>query len=118
MGKVVKMEARLSGSQPISVSWFKDGSQIHSSDKHDVSLRNNTALLAIKDTLVFDQGRYSCEATNEAGKESFQVSLTISGVYVFKLNTVGFHSHIIFIIECKTYSPPLFTVVTFFNLPY
>ena len=97
MGKVVKMEARVSGSQPISVSWFKDGSQIHSSDKHDVSFRNNTALLSVKDTSVSDQGRYSCEATNEAGKDCFQVSLTISGVYVFKWNTLGFHFHIIFI---------------------
>ena len=98
MGKVVKMEAQVSGSQPISVSWFKDGNQIHSSDKHDVSFRNNMALLSVKDTLVSDQGRYSCEATNEAGKESFQVSLTISGVYVFKWNTVSLSYHLYYVI--------------------
>ena len=89
MGKVVKMEARVSGSQPLSISWFKDGSQIHSSDKHDLSFKDNTALLCLKDTSVSDRGLYSCEATNEAGKVSLQVSLTISGVYVFKKNTVG-----------------------------
>ncbi|KAJ3592471.1 hypothetical protein NHX12_007598 [Muraenolepis orangiensis] len=78
VGKVVKMEARVSGSQPISISWFKDGSQIHSSDKHDISFSDNMTLLCLKNTSVSDRGLYSCEATNESGKDSFQVSLTIS----------------------------------------
>ncbi|KAG9340901.1 hypothetical protein JZ751_020094, partial [Albula glossodonta] len=36
-GKLVKLEARLSGSQPISVSWFKDNSEIYSSDNYEMS---------------------------------------------------------------------------------
>lgn len=98
MGKVLKMEARVSGSQPLSIFWFKNGSQIHSSDKHDVSFHNNVALLCLKETLVSDCGLYSCEATNDAGKVSFQVSLTITGVYVFHMEYIRVRSfHVIFI---------------------
>uniref|UniRef100_A0A0S7EPU5 non-specific serine/threonine protein kinase n=2 Tax=Poeciliopsis prolifica TaxID=188132 RepID=A0A0S7EPU5_9TELE len=76
-GKLVKIEGRVSGSQPVSVSWFKDGKEIHSSDKYDISFKSNVAVLCIKSSQVTDSGRYSCQASNEAGSASCDVTVGI-----------------------------------------
>uniref|UniRef100_A0A3P9Q083 Ig-like domain-containing protein n=1 Tax=Poecilia reticulata TaxID=8081 RepID=A0A3P9Q083_POERE len=78
-GKLVKIEGRVSGSQPVSVSWFKDGKEIHSSDKYDISFKSNVAVLCIKSSQVTDSGRYSCQASNEAGRASCDVTVGILG---------------------------------------
>lgn len=79
VGKTVKMESRVSGSQPLTVTWFKDNSEIYGSDKYDVSFQNNLATLSVRDTLSSDSGVYTCTATNEAGQASCRVSLNITG---------------------------------------
>lgn len=83
VGKTVKMEGRVSGSQPMTVSWYKDRREIFSTDKYDISFKNNTAVLCVKASAASDSGMYSCEATNEAGKAACQVALTITGVCVW-----------------------------------
>lgn len=81
-GKLVKIEGRVSGSQPMSVSWFKDDSEIHSSDKYDISFKSNVAVLCIKSSQLVDSGRYTCQAANEAGKASCDVLVGISGGFI------------------------------------
>lgn len=83
VGKMVKIEARVSGSQPLTVSWYKDNNKILSSDKHQVSFQNNLAMLAIQDSSCSDTGLYSCTVSNEAGQASCEVSLTVSGRTLF-----------------------------------
>lgn len=78
-GKVIKMEGRVSGSQPLAIVWYKADQEIHPSEKYDISFKNNMAVLCIRDSAVSDGGVYTCEASNEAGKASCQVSLTVSG---------------------------------------
>uniref|UniRef100_A0A3B4TD64 Titin n=1 Tax=Seriola dumerili TaxID=41447 RepID=A0A3B4TD64_SERDU len=78
-GKLVKIEGRVSGSQPMSVSWFKDSTEIHSSDKYDISFKSNVAVLCIKSSQMSDSGRYSCQASNEAGRASCDVTVGITG---------------------------------------
>lgn len=78
-GKVVKIEGRLSGSQPMTVNWYKDGSEIYSSDYYDISFKNNVALLCIKKSQSSDSGAYTCKATNEAGSATCQTTVKISG---------------------------------------
>lgn len=82
VGKTVKMESRVSGSQPLTVTWFKDNSEIYGSDKYDVSFQNNLATLSVRDTLSSDSGVYTCTATNEAGQASCRVSLNITGTSI------------------------------------
>lgn len=82
VGKTVSLEARVSGSQPLSVTWFKDNTEISASNKYDISFKNNVAVLGVHDSTTSDGGVYTCEASNEAGKVSCQVSLTISGMFV------------------------------------
>lgn len=83
-GQMVKIEGLLSGTQPMTITWYKDNSEIHSSAKYDLAFKSNAAVLCIKNSQISDSGKYSCKATNEAGTASYQVSLTISGT---------FHSH-------------------------
>ena len=80
-GKTVKIEARVSGSQPMTCTWLKDNRELSSSDKHNISFKNNVAVVSVSDATLSDSGQYSCEVTNEAGKAACQVSLTITGVF-------------------------------------
>ncbi|XP_019749859.1 titin-like [Hippocampus comes] len=77
-GKTVAMESRVSGSQPLKVSWVKDNEEIRPSAKYDVIFENNAAALFVRDADVSDCGVYTCEASNEEGKASCRVALTIS----------------------------------------
>lgn len=79
----MKIEGRVSGSQPMSVNWFKDDSEIHSSDKYDISFKSNVAVLCIKSSQVMDSGRYTCQADNEAGRASCDVTVGITGGFGF-----------------------------------
>lgn len=79
VGKTVAMESRLSGSQPLKVSWVKDDKEIRPSDKYDVIFENTTAALLVRDADMSDCGVYTCEASNEEGKASCRVALTIAG---------------------------------------
>lgn len=72
----------MSGSQPLTVTWYKDDNEIYASDKYDVSFKSNTAVLSVSDCASSDSGVYTCLASNEAGKASCRVSLTISGMSV------------------------------------
>lgn len=78
-GRLVKIEGRVSGSQPMAVSWYKDEAEIHSSDKYDISFKSNVAVLCIKSSHATDSGRYTCQASNEAGRASCDTTLGISG---------------------------------------
>lgn len=79
VGKTVKMEGRVSGSQPLAIAWYKDNSGIHASGKYEVTFKNNVAMLCVRDSTSADSGVYTCEASNDAGKASCQVSVSISG---------------------------------------
>ncbi|XP_034061419.1 titin-like, partial [Gymnodraco acuticeps] len=76
-GRLVKMEGRVSGSQPISVRWFRGGSEILSSDQYDVSFKSNVSVLCIKSSRVTDSGSYQCRASNEAGESCCDVTVGI-----------------------------------------
>lgn len=80
-GRLVKMEARVSGSQPMSILWLKNGADISGSDDYDFSFKSNVAVLCIKNSLRDHSGRYSCQATNDAGQAECDVTLKISGQF-------------------------------------
>ena len=83
-GKVVNIESLLCGSQPMTITWCKNNSEIHHSDKYDITFKSNAPVLCIKNAQISDSGMYSCKATNEAGSASYQVALTITGLFHFK----------------------------------
>ncbi|RVE61151.1 hypothetical protein OJAV_G00167850 [Oryzias javanicus] len=78
VGRTVKIEGRVSGSQPLTVTWHKDNREIFASGKYDMTFKNNMAVLLVKNSSVSDSGVYLCQVSNEAGKASCQVSLSVS----------------------------------------
>lgn len=91
-GKTVKIEARVSGSQPLTVTWCKDNSEICSSDTYDMSFVNNLAILCLRNSSRSQSGVYTCSASNEAGKASCLVSVTISGMSAS--HQINYSSHL------------------------
>lgn len=81
-GKTVRIEAELSGSEPLTITWFKDRSEICGNDKYDMSFVNHMAVLSLRSCSRSDSGVYTCSASNDAGKASCQVSVTISGMII------------------------------------
>lgn len=78
-GKTVKIEARVSGSQPLTITWSKDNSEVRGSEIYDMSFVNNVATLYLRNCSRSQSGIYTCSASNETGKASCLVSVTISG---------------------------------------
>lgn len=78
-GKTVKIEAQLSGSQPLAVTWYKDRREICAADKYETSFEDNMAVLSLRSCSRADSGLYTCCASNDAGKASCEVSVAISG---------------------------------------
>lgn len=78
-GKTVKIEAQVSGSQPLTVTWYKDNSEICGCDKYEMSFVNNMAILCLRNCSRSHSGIYTCSASNDAGTASCLVSVTISG---------------------------------------
>lgn len=105
---MVKIEARLSGSQPMTINWYKDDSEIHSSDHYDMSFKSNVAVLCIKSSKVSDCGRYTVTATNEAGTASCKLTVTITGrsILLFVYSVVFLHRKLDINNGCLHYHMP------------
>uniref|UniRef100_A0AAV2JXI0 Ig-like domain-containing protein n=1 Tax=Knipowitschia caucasica TaxID=637954 RepID=A0AAV2JXI0_KNICA len=78
LGRCIRLEARVSGTPPLTATWTKDSAEIQVSDKYDITFDNNVSMLIIKESAVRDGGIYTCTAKNEAGKTSCRTSLTVS----------------------------------------
>ena len=72
-------KCKVAGTPEISVHWFRDGSEIHQSDKYKMLFFNSVANLEICQVCENDSGKYFCEARSEAGTESCTVELDVKG---------------------------------------
>uniref|UniRef100_A0A8V5GDR7 Uncharacterized protein n=1 Tax=Melopsittacus undulatus TaxID=13146 RepID=A0A8V5GDR7_MELUD len=66
-GNELKLEGHVAGSQPLTVAWYKNNQEVHSSPHCEISFRNNTLILHIKCVEQSDSGLYTCKVSNEAG---------------------------------------------------
>uniref|UniRef100_A0A3B1K2J4 Ig-like domain-containing protein n=1 Tax=Astyanax mexicanus TaxID=7994 RepID=A0A3B1K2J4_ASTMX len=67
VGASVQMDCKVSGSQPMTVSWFKEGKEITPGEKYQIEFRESTATLKISHLETSDAGVFTCRATNAAG---------------------------------------------------
>lgn len=79
LGSSVLLECKVSGTAPISVSWFQDGNEIVSGEKYEISFLDNVCALKLNALDVTDTGSYTCVAANVAGSDECSAFLTVQG---------------------------------------
>lgn len=85
LGSNVSMDCKVSGSQPMTISWFKDDQEIKSGDKFQAEFKDSSATLRITQLEKADSGVYKCRATNSAGFKETSGTLYVKGYRCFCL---------------------------------
>lgn len=80
MGNDISMDCKVSGSQPMTLSWFKDDKEIKFGDRYLPEIKDNSAALKITKLEKVDAGVYTCRATNSAGSEESSGTLYVKGL--------------------------------------
>uniref|UniRef100_A0A3B4YAD1 Ig-like domain-containing protein n=1 Tax=Seriola lalandi dorsalis TaxID=1841481 RepID=A0A3B4YAD1_SERLL len=79
IGNDVSMDCKVSGSQPMTIAWFKDDQEIVSGSKFQPEFKDNSATLRIIRLEKADSGVYKCRATNSAGFKETSSTLYVKG---------------------------------------
>lgn len=69
----------MSGSQPLSVCWLKDGVELLSGARLRLQLQDSSAALHITGLQQSDAGLYTCRASNAAGHKETSGLLSVRG---------------------------------------
>lgn len=77
-GELVRLDARLLGSQPMEVKWLRDGQRVRADRLHKMLLEGDLYTLLILECTAQDEGIYECIATNGVGESSCKAKVTIS----------------------------------------
>uniref|UniRef100_A0A3B3YUM4 Titin-like n=1 Tax=Poecilia mexicana TaxID=48701 RepID=A0A3B3YUM4_9TELE len=67
IGNDVSMDCKVSGSQPMTIVWFKDDQEIELGAKFQSEFKDSSATLRVSRLEKADSGVYKCKATNSAG---------------------------------------------------
>lgn len=85
VGNDISMESKVSGSQPMTISWFKDDQEIMPGSKFQPEFKDSSATLRIIRLEKADSGVYKCRATNSAGFKETSGTLYVKGGDCFSL---------------------------------
>uniref|UniRef100_A0A3Q3K3Y4 Hemicentin 1 n=1 Tax=Monopterus albus TaxID=43700 RepID=A0A3Q3K3Y4_MONAL len=113
LGRPVELHCQSDAIPPPTLTWRKDGRQLFRKPGLTVSM--NGSLLKVDSAQVQDSGRYTCEATNVAGKTeknynlNVWVSPSIRGSEAVSLLTVIEGGLIILVCESSGIPPPSLT---------
>lgn len=77
-GELVRLDARLLGSQPMDVKWLKDGQRVRADKSHKMLLEGDIYTLLILECSSSDKGIYECLASNSVGEARCQAGLTVT----------------------------------------
>lgn len=78
-GGTAAFQATLKGSLPIAVTWLKDNEEITEDDSTRMTFENNVASLYLSGIEVRHDGKYVCQAKNDAGIQRCSALLSVKG---------------------------------------
>uniref|UniRef100_A0A5G2QM05 Ig-like domain-containing protein n=1 Tax=Sus scrofa TaxID=9823 RepID=A0A5G2QM05_PIG len=80
-GGTAAFQATLKGSLPITVTWLKDNDEITEDDNIRMTFENNVASLYLSGIEVKHDGKYVCQAKNDAGIQRCSALLSVKELY-------------------------------------
>lgn len=76
----MKLQGTLKGSAPITVTWLKDSELLRHEDPNiAMTFENNITSLTIANIGMSHDGKYTCQAENEAGQQKCEAKLSVQG---------------------------------------
>uniref|UniRef100_A0A669BVV8 Ig-like domain-containing protein n=1 Tax=Oreochromis niloticus TaxID=8128 RepID=A0A669BVV8_ORENI len=79
-GSTARLQCTVKGSPELHTTWFLNNSELSTSGRHAVGLKDGVATLEIHNVMLTDSGNYTCEVLNECGCESCSIKVTVKGV--------------------------------------
>lgn len=89
-GGTAAFQATLKGSLPITVTWLKDNDEITEDNNIRMTFENNVASLYLSGIEVKHDGKYVCQAKNDAGIQRCSALLSVKGQ--FRKFAMGFRN--------------------------
>lgn len=84
-GESADFECHVTGAQPMRITWSKDNKEIRPGGNYTITCVGNTPHLRILKVGKGDSGQYTCQATNDVGKDMCSAQLSVKGIIIWCL---------------------------------